>query len=308
MINSLFVATFLLSLLLSSATQARKFYNTEGKSIEAELISVENGTAVMKMDKGREVKIPITKLSTADQNYIKRWWKENKNRISERDVKVSIRQKSIYTKRPETKIIGKGKSKVKTSQTEVTFFCKVDNYAAKTINGIKASYSVHKRVSKRGKKGSSTEVEIVTNTMLLKPLESHKEVKFTTDGVKCSNMSDSKTDVSVRETIIGMVLTLSVDGNKILTQSHPENLIKRIEEEEARQERKSTTNGKREEQKEIADGKREEKKEIADGKREDSQDAVLSRKDREAAVREKRKREEKEAREKRRREELEKRN
>ena len=107
MINSILAGTFLFSLLLSGVTQARTFYNTDGKSIEAELVSVENNTVVMKLANGRVAKVPITKLSTASQNHVKRWWKENKNRLTDRDVKISIRQKSSYTKRPETKIIGK---------------------------------------------------------------------------------------------------------------------------------------------------------------------------------------------------------
>ena len=60
MINSILAGTFLFSLLLSSVTQARTFYNTEGKGIEAELMSVENNTAVMKLANGRVAKVPIT--------------------------------------------------------------------------------------------------------------------------------------------------------------------------------------------------------------------------------------------------------
>jgi len=282
-INSILTGTFLFTLLLSSVTQARTFYNTEGKSIEAEMVSVENDAVVMKLANGREAKVPLNTLSTADQNYVKKWWEENKNKITARDVKVSINQNSVYTKRPETKRTKK--HKIKTSEMEFTFECEVDNLASKTISGITASYSVHKRINKRSKKGSSSDVQVINNTIQLEPLESRKHLSFTTAAVKCNNVSDSKAALTVRETVIGVVLTLSVNGKEILTQSHPKNLIGRIADDK-----------KRDENKEDADEKRGESKDIADSKRDESNDDKGDRGDRERNERLKKEKKEREKR------------
>jgi len=295
MINSLLAKFSIFSLLfisLSIATQARKFYNTEGKSIEAELLSVENDTAVMKLTNGRKIKVPITKLSKADQNFIKTWWNKNKNLLTEGDVRLSIKQKSVYTKKPETKYTKN--NKVKTSESEVTFLCGLDNYSAKTAKGIKATYTIHKRVSKRDKNGSFSEIKLVRNTIPLNILKSHKKIKFTTDAIKCKDSSDQAERSSLRETVIAIVLTLSVDDKEFLTQSHPENFIRRLKEEEAREEGQST-----------ADSIRDEQKDIDIGKREETQDSGRGRKDREDAEREKRKREALKASEERKRKEKE---
>jgi hypothetical protein len=299
-INSLLTTSFLLSLLLSSVIQAREFHNTEGKSIEAKLISVEGDVAVMKLTNGRKVKVAMNKLSTADQDHIKAWWKENKNLITERDVKFKIRQKRAYTKKPQTNY--SGNSKIKTSESEVTFLCELDNYSTKTISGIKAIYSVHKRVSKRGKEGTSSEVEILDDTIELDLLESRKKLNFTTKGVKCSDRAtsphsgDGKSNAKIdrsshRETIIGMVLTLSVDGKEILTQCHPENFIRLLKEEEVREDRKSEADSKREEQIEIEADKRDNSGEGRRG-REDAERAKRKREDAEKVANRKAKEEE----------------
>jgi hypothetical protein len=266
-IQSLLTLNCLFSLPLSSVIHARTFYNTEGKSIEAEMVSVENDLAVMKLTNGRVVKVAINKLSTSDQDHIKIWWKENKNLLTDSDVKLKIRQKRDYTKKPETRY--SGNSKIRTSESSVTFICNLDNYSTKSVNGIKAFYTVHKRVSKRGKGSSSTEVEIIDKTMILDPLESRKDLTFTTEGVICSdsattpssrnnnNNKPTNTRVersSLRETVIGVVLTLSSGGKEIITLSHPANFERLLKEEEAREERKALADDKRAESKDIADG------------------------------------------------------
>lgn len=307
MIKSLLAATILFNLLQASVVQARTFHNTEGKSIEAELLSVEGDLTVMKLTNGRVVKVAINKFAPADQDHIKAWWQKNKNLLTARDVKLSIRQKSVYTKKPQSK--QSGNSKIKTSESEITFLCNLDNYSTKTINGIKASYSVYKRISKRGKEGSSSEVEIIEDTMQLGLLESHKDLDFTIEGITCSDTSVSPSSQnnkknnnnnqkversSHRETVIGMVLTLSIDGREILTQSHPKNFIRLLKEQEIREDRKDEAASKRDEQKDIE----------AD-KRGNNQDTGRGRRDREDAEREKRKREAKAEVEKRKAEEEE---
>lgn len=256
--NYLLTATFLIGLLLTGVTQARTFHNSDGKSIEAKLISVEGTEVSIKLTNGRIVKVDMDKFSTTDQSYIKTWWEKNKNLLTESDVQFSIRQQNYYTKKPNTKTLRKGNiiGRTKTSESEYIYLCDLNNYSSKTVKGIKATYSVHKRVTKRGKNGSSSEVEIITNTLDLDTLNSKSRLKFNTDGVKCRDMSNSITDEKLRETIIGMVLTLSVNGKEILTQSHPENFMSQLEEEEARKDRKYDEDSIREEQKDIAESRR----------------------------------------------------
>ncbi len=296
MIRSLLLATFLFSLLFSVSIQARTFYNSEGKSIEAELITLEGDVAVIKLSNGRISKVALDKFSTADQGYIKDWWQENKNRITGRDVRLTIRQKNRYTQKPVTKII-QNKGRVRTSESEFSYLCTLDNYSAKTVNGIKATFSVHKRVSKRDKNGSTSNVEIITNSMQLDLLESKGNLKFAADGVRCKDMKNTADDTSLRETIIGMELTLSVDGKEILTQSHPENFSRFLKEQEAREERKEIASDKREEKKDIADSKREsfgqgrkyEEEVERDKRKREAAEAVARRKAEEEAKRNKNK-------------------
>lgn len=289
-------AVLLFNLLMCLSIQARTFYNSDGKSIEAELITVEGNLATLKLKNGRITRVAVNKFSNSDQTHIKEWWQENKNKITERDVRLTMRQKNYFTKKPETKII-KNKGRIRTSESEFNYLCKLDNYSAKTVNGIKAIFNIHKRVSKRGKNGSSSEVKIVTNSLQLDLLQSKGSLKFASDGVKCSSLSDTANNQSLRETIIGMEMTLYADGKEILTQCHPENFSRFLEEQEARNEKKEIANEIREDNKDIADGKRDafgqgrkyDEDVARDKRKRAAADAVAQRKAEEQAARDKNK-------------------
>lgn len=296
-IQSILAVSFVLLLFQVSPIHARTFYNAEGKSIEAEMISVKGDTAVMKTTNGRQVEWAIKKLSISDQDYIKTWWKENKNRLFKGDVKFSIYPKKAYTKKPKPRI--RGNSKIRSSESTTTFFCHLQNFSTKTVSGVKASYSVYKRVSKRGKGGTSSNVVLVNKSIKLGVLPSRKSLRFNTNPVKCSNSSVTPTygsqgrntrkveRSSHSETIIGVVITLTDGGREILSRSHPENLIRRLHEEERRADQKAIADNARAE----AMDKGRESRDADDVKR-----SNLKRKEQKA--REDRKRKEKEAREK----------
>jgi hypothetical protein len=160
--------------------------------------------------------------------------------------------------------------------------------------------------------GSSTEVEIIDETMLLDTLESRKNLSFTIEGVTCSNSATTPSNrnngntqnrntqkverSSQRETVIGMVLTLSFDGKEIITQSHPKNFNRLLKEQEVREERKASEADKRAERKDIADGKRDDSKEDKGGLGDSERNDRLSD---QKAARAERIRKEKEARKKR---------
>ena len=83
----------ILSALLCTAilqAEPRTFTNTEGKSIKAELVSVEGESAVLKLENLSVAKVPLTSLSKADEAYVKAWWEENKNNIGPMDIRLAI--------------------------------------------------------------------------------------------------------------------------------------------------------------------------------------------------------------------------
>lgn len=67
----------LVACLAGTAVQARTWTNTEGKTLEAELVKVENGQVYLKLAKNRKVHpLKIDSLSDADQKFIKQYLKD----------------------------------------------------------------------------------------------------------------------------------------------------------------------------------------------------------------------------------------
>lgn len=72
-----FIACLLFTAALS-AGEVREWTNSAGKTISAELISLNSGDITLRMDNGREYTIPLASLSGADQEFAKAWQEEQK--------------------------------------------------------------------------------------------------------------------------------------------------------------------------------------------------------------------------------------
>lgn len=231
------VLTGLLCLGISFA-EPRAFTNKDGKTLEAELIGVEDGSAVLKLANRSKAKVPLDSLSKSDQEFVKTWWEENKNKVRESDVKLSIDKLSKRMKEPKDDD-KKGKDKKKVSKGEVRYSCVVNSYTRKDLSDITVDYTVYKRVSSRGEEGSSTTTEEITGSTTIASLEGLGSASFETDAVVCEDMSQKGgkgPSSSKRESVIGVVVTLSVGGEEFLKQSHPDNFLGRLEEEAKREE------------------------------------------------------------------------
>jgi hypothetical protein len=82
------------TLFLSPPLHARTWENNDGRKIEAELTGIEGENAVLIKD-GRTVKIPISSLSSADQDFIKAW----KPAAEEEDKKSARKKEDPVTKK-----------------------------------------------------------------------------------------------------------------------------------------------------------------------------------------------------------------
>ncbi|WP_309399018.1 C39 family peptidase [Cerasicoccus maritimus] len=66
--------TIITSISLAPPLQARTFTDTQGRTMEAEIVSYDSGDSVtIKRSDGLEFSLPLNKLSAADQDYIRQW-------------------------------------------------------------------------------------------------------------------------------------------------------------------------------------------------------------------------------------------
>lgn len=203
-------------------------------------------TYYLKLAKTKVVKVPLDTLSESDRTFLKAWWEKNKNKVGEMDVRLTIDKKIDRIDSDVTRSGNSGGNRggqqnspitKRTSEDEVKFSCELSSYTRKDISDIVVKYTIYKRISGREKDESETTTEEIEGTTTIKVLESHKSETFETDSVTCEDFSQSggnKSRTWRRETVEGVVFTLSAAGEEFLKQSYPENLIERLEEQEDR--------------------------------------------------------------------------
>ncbi len=160
----------ILSALLCTAilqAEPRTFTNTEGKSIKAELVSVEGENAVLKLANLSVAKVPLTSLSKADEAYVKAWWEENKNNIGPMDIRLAIDKNTERIDRKSSRSGGNGgggnnrnnqfsQVVTKMQKDEIQYACVLKSYVKKDISDITVDYTIYKRTSTKGADGSDT--------------------------------------------------------------------------------------------------------------------------------------------------------
>ena len=230
-----------------SRAEPRTFTNTEGKSIEAELVRVEGEEAVLKLANLKLANVPLASLSKADEAFVRAWWEENKDKLGPMDVRLTIDKKTERIDRQVSRSNpGGGNNKnnqqspvvKKMQKDDIHYACVLKSYVKKEVADIEVEYTIYKRVSTRDKDGSKSEVEEIDGTATVRRLEAFGSATFETDVVPC--LDESQTggkgpDTRRSETVEGFVVTLSAGGKEFLKQSYPENYIERLEEEEKRE-------------------------------------------------------------------------
>lgn len=222
--------------------EPRVFTNAEGKTLKAELVSVIDDMAVLKLANSNTAKVPLKSLSADDQAYIADWWKENKDKLKPMDVTLAVSKKSDRIDRKVTRSGGgnaqQGQNYVseivkKLTVDEFHYIGELKSYVKKDVSDISITYTIYKRISTSGKAGSETKVEEIMGEALVKRLEAHGKATFETEIVSCEDSSVTGGNAPreyKRETILGVIFELSSGGQDFLRQSAPENLAAHLEE------------------------------------------------------------------------------
>ena len=239
---AIFAAVGLLGIWMAHA-EPRVFTNTDGKTVEAEPVSVMEENVVLKLSNGSTATVPLKSLSADDQTFIAAWWKENKDKLKPSDVTLEIAKKTeridrTVTRSGATGAARPGQNVVSPTVKKLTiddfhYIGELKSYVRKDVSDIKVTYTIYKRVSTSGKDGSESKIEEIDGEVTIKRLKAHGVATFETDVVRCEDSSvtgGNKPREMKRETILGVVFELSAGGQDFLKQSAPENLVEHIAE------------------------------------------------------------------------------
>ena len=227
------IALGIITLTSSAYAEMYKFTNTEGQSIEAEITAVASGKVKLKMANGKSYNLPISSLIEADKTYIKDWYEKNKNNAKPSHFKLDLDKKSERVREPrdKDKDSKKGASS-KTSKRDYTYHFKLAYNKSTPVENISVNYQMIKRTSTRGDNAGDPVYELTSGTETIPSLDSKTPKEWTSDTVHCEDISTkSKTgSSSQKETILGILVTVSVDGKELFTECEPRDFAKELAE------------------------------------------------------------------------------
>ena len=101
--------------------QSRTFASTDGRTMEANFISVTKDTAIMKRG-NRQFTIPHTSLSPADQKYLAEWRKEAlKNKIPKLEVAINSKKSNRQNPKAYEERIGSFEFEITIENEEIHY-------------------------------------------------------------------------------------------------------------------------------------------------------------------------------------------
>ncbi|MGB0154976.1 MAG: hypothetical protein ACPGFB_13180 [Verrucomicrobiales bacterium] len=101
--------------------QSRTFTSTDGRTMEADVVSVTKDTAIIKRG-NRQFTIPLTSLSQADREYLAEWRKEAlKNKIPKLDVAINSKKSNRQNPKAYEERIGSFEFEITIENEEIHY-------------------------------------------------------------------------------------------------------------------------------------------------------------------------------------------
>ncbi len=208
----------------------RVFTNKEGKTLEAELQWVEDNKALLKLATGKQAKVSITTLSEADQDFIKKWWEENKDKIRPTDVILTLERKESKMRRNKSKYYDEetGHQNSSSSKTyDLHFAGEFRNNAGRDLKDILVSYTIYKKTRPRFiTPDKGVIIDKFAGTHEIRVLSLLGTETFETEKIPCSGESSNMHGLATSSSgvVLGITITLSAGGKEFLTVHEPANL------------------------------------------------------------------------------------
>ena len=228
-------ATVLLAALSpNSSAEMRTFTSTDGKEIKAEIVGVRDGKASLQLEGGKVFDVPLARLTEGDQTFLKAWAEKNKT-YKLTDLRLELKK----SRKVERKESGKGKDRKTDKTSDITWVGSLQNNTRETIEEILVTYTVYRRDYYRSENGSSDTLEEVKGEAVVGALEGGAKYELESDKVQelskvVKGNKDSK-GTTERQTVLGAVFKVSIDGRELITFEDPRGIVSKVEDERERE-------------------------------------------------------------------------
>lgn len=228
----------MMSMLMAGA-EMRVFTNKEGKTLEAELLLVDKSKAVLKLVNGKQVGVAMDTLSEADQDFIKTWWEENKDKVKPTDLTLVLERKKSKARRKKSRSYNEEMGIDDRSSSysyDLKYVGEFKNIAGKDLRNITVKYTMYKGTFEGFiVAGREEPHEKIEGTCEIALLRTQGTESFETVEVNCASSSHSigGDHMGGSATFVkGITVTLSVGGMEFLTVHDPVNLPELIKQKD----------------------------------------------------------------------------
>ncbi len=198
-----------------------------GRSIKADVISVENGIVKIKRDDGQTFELPLTALSEEDQRSLKEWALKMANHIPEGAIKVELSRGAFTSsKREDIAMI--------TTEENWGYSVTVSNTTFKPIKNLKFEYVLFvKPDAEPGRDSVASKLKRSQGSSTLEEIAGNSRSVFRTDSIKIYKQKLKpgwiwgKTGGAemVRDTLHGIWIKTYVGDQLIAETCTPESLM-----------------------------------------------------------------------------------
>ncbi len=210
---------FLLLAAPPAPAELRKFTNTSGKEIIAEVVSGKGDLVQLRMD-GRTIKTRIDAFSAADQEYLRKWIKDNPPKI---DYHFDI---DIDKKKLERNLQDVGYKKYKNDV--YAYRVTITNRTRETVSGLKAKYRAFKEDRVDGQYiRSNLEIEMKEGAVEIPELKYNHSASFDTESFVLDEVRYDYTTRTTKDNLQGLLIRiLDGEGNIVADVREGESSIK----------------------------------------------------------------------------------
>jgi hypothetical protein len=175
------------ALAASSTAEVHTLTDKQGRSIKADVISVENDTAKIRRDDGRSFELALSTLTDADQTKLRDWAKKQADKpLPAGAIGVVASRTKFDSKKTETTVpfiitytdgTVKRETRIQvTVNEEWGYSLTVENRTLQPINGLRLEYKLFSAVDSRGPASS-------VSTLQIPPLKPRDKVILKTNTV-----------------------------------------------------------------------------------------------------------------------------
>jgi len=229
LVRTSFCCLALAGCLSSANAEVQTLTDKQGRSLKADVLSVENGKVKIKREDGQTFDLPLESLADADQRQLKAWAAANPPKLGPDAIQLQFSRVKVSTEKEE-----QSGGAVTAYKDQWGYNLTLANRTSRELGDVRAEYILFvKQDLGPGSKEKDPGFRRVKQMTKSDPIPIHGNVSFRTETVTSYRyvlapgwVWSGSTNKPIRDTLHGMWLRIYVGNELIVEKITPEDLSK----------------------------------------------------------------------------------